>query len=226
VTSRNWVKLFFTTLLIGSILSVIVGLIVRWSEFQPTFTNFHILEILSILTWLVGVGMIFSLISQAGFFAYLTVHRFGVGIFRSASLWNVVQALLILFVLFDLVYLRYSTFAKDGESLFPYIGIAFIVLAAGLVTAYVKMRQTTQDAFIPSLFFMVVVTVLEWVPVLRVNESSWLYLMLFPLLACNAYQILVLHKLNEKSQVEREQRRPSVNVNYTSKKQIKREPSK
>ena len=43
---------------------------------------------------------------------------------------------------------------------------------------------------------MIVGTLVEWVPVLRVNETSWLYLMMFALLACNAYQLLILHKLN------------------------------
>jgi KinB signaling pathway activation protein len=50
---------------------------------------------------------------------------------------------------------------------------------------------------------MMVVTAIEWVPVLKVNEESWLYLMLFPLLACNTYQLLILHKLNEDSQKQR-----------------------
>ena len=35
------------------------------------------------LLWLFGIGLIFSLVSQMGFFAYLTVHRFGLGIFKS-----------------------------------------------------------------------------------------------------------------------------------------------
>jgi KinB signaling pathway activation protein len=65
------------------------------------------------------------------------------------------------------------------------------------------MKQTNKGAFIPALFFMIVATIVEWVPVLRVNERSWLYLMMFALLACNAYQILILHKLNARSEQER-----------------------
>jgi len=57
------------------------------------------------------------------------------------------------------------------------------------------------------LFFMVVVTVLEWVPVLKTNDEGWLYFMLFPLLVCNAYQLLVLSKLIEISQKELADRR-------------------
>ena len=42
---------------------------------------------------------------------------------------------------------------------------------------------------------MVVVTILEWVPALRINDTDWLYLMVIPLLLCNAYQLLILHRL-------------------------------
>ncbi|WLR54994.1 KinB-signaling pathway activation protein [Mesobacillus subterraneus] len=201
MTSRNWVHLFLTTLVVGAVTTAVVGFIVRWNEFQQLLSDFNILEFLSILVWLMGVGLIFSILSQMGFFAYLTVHRFGLGIFK--SLWNAVQVLLIVFVLFDLVYLRYDVFAESGESIMSYIVLAAIVLVAGLTVAFMKVKQTNNEAFIPALFFMVVVTVIEWVPVLRVNEHSWLYLMLFPLLACNAYQLLVLHKLNQKSLEER-----------------------
>lgn len=203
VTSRNWVNLFLTTLVVGAVTTAVVGFIVRWNEFELLLSDFNFIEFLSILVWLMGVGLIFSILSQMGFFAYLTVHRFGLGIFKSAALWNAVQLILIAFVLFDLVYLRYNAFADSGESLLPYLGLAAIVLIAGLITAYIKVKQTNKEAFIPALFFMVVVTVLEWVPVLRVNEHSWLYLMLFPLLVSNAYQLLVLHKLNQKSLEER-----------------------
>lgn len=64
------------------------------------------------------------------------------------------------------------------------------------------MKQANGQSFIPALFFMVVFTVLEWLPVLNSNDEGWLYFMLFPLLVCNAYQLLVLSKLIERSQQE------------------------
>ncbi|WP_102264881.1 KinB-signaling pathway activation protein [Mesobacillus jeotgali] len=221
MTSRNWVHLFLTTLVVGAVTTAVVGFIVRWSEFQQLLSDFNILEFLSILVWLMGVGLIFSILSQMGFFAYLTVHRFGLGIFK--SLWNPVQVLLIAFVLFDLVYLRFNAFAESGESIMPYIGLAVIVLVAGLIVAFMKVKQTNKEALIPALFFMTVVTVIEWVPVLRVNEHSWLYLMLFPLLACNAYQLLVLHKLNQKSQEERKALEKKVKTKTNGK--VQKKPS-
>jgi KinB signaling pathway activation protein len=206
VTSRNLVKLFFSTLLIGGLTTGIVGFIVRWTEFEPYFVNFQVIDIIMTLFWLAGVGLIFSIISQMGFFAYLTIHRFGLGIFKSARLWNSAQIIVILFVLFDLVYLRYTSFAKAEDSLFPYIAIAAFLLIWGLAAAYVKAKQTNKEAFTPALFFMIVVTTIEWVPVLRVNEPSWIYLMLIPLLVCNTYQLLILHKVNEKSNLEIQQK--------------------
>jgi KinB signaling pathway activation protein len=203
VNSRNMVKLFFSTLLIGAVTTGIVGFIVRWGEFAHFFTNFEVGEIISIMFWLMGIGLIFSVLSQMGFFAYLTVHRFALGIFRSATLWNRVQIVLIGLVLFDLVYFRYSFFAKKGESFIPYVMVALFIFVFGLIIAWQKAKQTSKDAFVSALFFMVVITVLEWMPTLRVNEKSWLYLMLIPLLVCNAYQLLILHKLNEKSQLQR-----------------------
>jgi KinB signaling pathway activation protein len=211
VTSRNWVRLFMTTLFIGGLTTAIVGFIVRWNEFEPYFVELQIIDILSTLIWLIVMGFLFSVISQMGFFAYLTVHRFGLGIFKSASLWNAVQIVLVLFALFDLVYLRYDNFAKPGESILPYLGLALILLVISLIVAWYKMKQTNREAFIPALFFMIVVTLVEWVPVLRVNEKSWVYLMMFALIACNAYQLLILHKLNNKSEQERQQRTQTSN---------------
>ncbi|MGZ4162169.1 MAG: KinB-signaling pathway activation protein, partial [Neobacillus sp.] len=178
MTSRNWVRLFMTTLVIGGLTTAIVGFIVRWSEFQPYFTEFKIMDILSTMIWLIGMGFLFSLVSQLGFFAYLTVHRFGLGIFKTVGLWNSVQVVLILFGLFDLIYLRYENFAHSGDSIIPYFGPAIILLVIGLIAAWYKMKMTNREAFIPALFVMTVVTLVEWVPALKVDDRSWLYLML------------------------------------------------
>lgn len=217
LTSRNWVKLFFTTLALGGITTGILGFIIRWDEFQSYFLNFNIGSILSTFIWLIGVGLIFSVISQVGYFAYLTIHQFGLGIFRSTTLWNGVQLVLTIFALFDLTYFRFEKFAKPNESLIPYIGLAIFILLAGLVVAYFKSQQGKKSTFIPTLFFMVVVTILEWIPVLRVNEKSWVYLMIFPLVLCNAYQILMLPKYLKRSEEERAAKKAKPNTKVAKK---------
>ncbi len=206
MTSRNLVKLFINTLLVGGVTTAIIGLLVQWPKLQSYFVHFEIVNMVSAIIWLFAMGLLFSVISQLGFFAYLTIHRFGLGIFKSPSLWNAVQVVLILFALFDLIYLRYTNFAKSGDSILPFIVPALLLVVVGLVTAWLKSKQTNREAFIPALFFMIVVTLVEWVPVLRENAKNWFYTMVFALLACNAYQIIILHKLNAKSKQERQQR--------------------
>ncbi|MED1408380.1 MULTISPECIES: KinB signaling pathway activation protein KbaA [Bacillus] len=195
MNSRKWVRLFLTTLFLGGISTVFIGFVLEWDKYAKFFQNFDVKEILAISFWLMGVGFIFSVISQMGFFAYLTIHRFGLGMFRSSSLWNAVQLFFIAFVLFDFVYLRSVLIANGEVSLGNNILVAGILFVFGAIVAYVKSKETNKKAFVPALFFMVVVTILEWVPALRINDTDWLYLMVIPLLLCNAYQLLVLHRL-------------------------------
>ncbi|HDR7801175.1 TPA: KinB signaling pathway activation protein KbaA [Bacillus tropicus] len=195
MNSRKWVRLFFTTLFLGGVSTVIIGFVLEWDKYVKFFQNFDGKEILAVSFWLMGVGFIFSVISQMGFFAYLTIHRFGLGMFRSSSLWNIVQLFFIAFVLFDFVYLRSVLIANGEVSLGNNILVAGVLFMFGAIVAYVKSKETNKKAFVPALFFMVVVTILEWVPALRINDTDWLYLMVIPLLLCNAYQLLILHRL-------------------------------
>ncbi|AYF04376.1 MULTISPECIES: KinB signaling pathway activation protein KbaA [Bacillus] len=195
MNSRKWVRLFFTTLFLGGISTVIIGFVLEWDKYAKFFQNFDGKEILAVSFWLMGVGFIFSVISQMGFFAYLTIHRFGLGMFRSPSLWNAVQLFFIAFVLFDFVYLRSVLIANGEVSLGNNILVAGVLFMFGAIVAYIKSKETNKKAFVPALFFMVVVTILEWVPALRINDTDWLYLMVIPLLLCNAYQLLILHRL-------------------------------
>ncbi|MGG0235950.1 KinB signaling pathway activation protein KbaA [Bacillus tropicus] len=195
MNSRKWVRLFFTTLFLGGVSTVIIGFVLEWDKYAKFFQNLDGKEILAVSFWLMGVGFIFSVISQMGFFAYLTIHRFGLGMFRSSSLWNIVQLFFIAFVLFDFVYLRSVLIANGEVSLGNNILVAGVLFMFGAIVAYIKSKETNKKAFVPALFFMVVVTILEWVPALRINDTDWLYLMVIPLLLCNAYQLLILHRL-------------------------------
>ncbi len=196
--TRNLVYLFFTTLLIGSTAGMLTGIVLDWSQYWTDLKNGEFVSFLIVILWLLGVSSIFSLISQMGFFAYLTIHRFGLGIFKSVKLWNTVQVVLIAVALFDLVYFRYAVFAEKGESILSYILTALFILIIGLVTAYIKQKETNKQAFIPALFFIVVVTILEWIPGLQSNDPKWLWLILVPLLVSNVWQLLTLHRLIRK----------------------------
>ncbi|WP_257351214.1 KinB-signaling pathway activation protein [Pseudalkalibacillus decolorationis] len=189
---RKWVYLFFTTLLIGGLSSVVVGVLMRWQDVEAG-TSFFVM-----LAWLLGFGFIFSIISQMGYFAFLTIHRFGLGIFKSAQLWNWVQLLILAFVVFDLFYLRYIAFNDTGTPLLHFILVPLALLAFGVIVAFIKKKETNKGAFIPTLFFMVAVTTIEWIPVLKQGDALWLWLSIAPLLACNTWQVLILHRLIRK----------------------------
>ena len=70
------------------------------------------MEFAASFLWFVFLGMTMSVLSQMGFFAYLTVHQFGVNIFRTLTLWNWVQLLIIALVIFDLIKFRFMPLAE------------------------------------------------------------------------------------------------------------------
>lgn len=191
VNSRKVVYLFFTTLLVGSISGAIAGFIL---EFE-VYTKGSFLNFLFGLIWLLGISAAFSLVSQMGYFAYLTVHRFGLGLFKTQKLWNAVQLILIGFVIFDLFYFRYVAFAEPGESFAGYLIIPVLLLLYGLIIAYLKAKGTNQGAFIPTLFFITVITTIEWVPALTVNDPKWLWIYFMALISANTWQVLIHHRL-------------------------------
>lgn len=191
VNSRKVVFLFITTLIVGSVSGAIVGLLLDLERYLGE----GFLNLLFGFIWLLGISAAFTLISQMGFFAYLTVHRLGLGLFKTAALWNKVQIVIIAFVIFDLFYLRYIAFREPGETMVDYMIMPILLLLFGLLVAYIKAKQTNKGAFIPALFFIVVVTSIEWVPALTVNDPKWLWIYFTPLLVGNTYQLLMLHRL-------------------------------
>lgn len=207
MTIRNWVKFALTALLIGGGITGLLGIFIRWNDvFSEAAQNGQWGEFIAGFVWMIVVGLTMSLIAQMGFFAYLTIHQFGHNMFRSLRLWNWVQLLIIAIVIFDLIVFRFLPNVETGGQGFLYGVLLFILLAVSLTTAYFKAKWTAKSAFISALFFMIVVTTLEWLPALMVragNVDSWVTLLLFPLLAVNAYQLLALPKYNEKSEEDR-----------------------
>lgn len=202
MTIRNWFKFFLNGLWIGGLVTAIAGLIVRWEFFSNYIQSGEVWQFLVALLWMVFLGFTMSVVAQMGFFAYLTIHQFGVNIFRTLTLWNWVQLLIIIVVLFDLIFFRFKLTAEDTERSLLYLFLlATLVIVSG-VTAYFKAQWTKKHTLISALFFMIVVTTLEWLPALMVragNIDTWVTILLFPLLAVNAYQILILPKYNRRS---------------------------
>ena len=208
MTIRNWVKFFINAILIGGGITGVLGLFIRWDDvFAEAFQNGQWGEFIAGFAWMVVVGITMSMIAQMGFFAYLTIHQFGVNMFRTLRLWNWVQLLIIAIVIFDLVVFRFVPNAETAAQGWLYAGLLAILIGTSLVTAYFKAKWTNKSTFISALFFMIAVTTLEWLPALMVeagNIDSWVTLLLFPFLSVNAYQLLVLPKYNAKSEEDRQ----------------------
>lgn len=193
--------------LIGGIVTGVAGIFIRWNFFQPYLAAGEIGEFLAAFSWMILLGITMSVIAQAGFFAYLTLHQVGVGIFRTLTLWNWVQVLLILFVLFDLIVFRFHPSAQSVQDWLFYGGLMVFLVFASIATAVKKVQLTNKKhILVSSLFFMIVVTSLEWIIALmgrQGNIDTYVALLLFPLVAVNAYQLLALPKYNAKSDEDR-----------------------
>ena len=189
-------KLFFSTLLLGGLSTLVTSFFVKSDVYLEFMKPFDWFELLGLFVFFTGLGLVFSLISQMGFFAYLTVNQLALSFFR--SFWPWLQVVVVIVVLFDLVYFRYSI--VNSGSMWPYVLASVFLLVYGLIIARIKANQTNKKAFIPALFFMVVVTFIEWVPGLRTSGGDYAWLMIVPLILCNTYQLLILHRLQEKKQ--------------------------
>ncbi|PIC68408.1 KinB-signaling pathway activation protein [Sporosarcina sp. P21c] len=223
MTIRNWVKFFLRAMAIGGAITAVVGLIVRWDFFYGYLQVGEIWQFLGAFLWMIFLGFTMSVIAQMGFFAYLTVHQFGVNLFRTLTLWNWVQMLIIVVVLFDLVFFRFQLTKADMSRTVLYIFLLITLIAVSVVTAYFKAQWTKKHALISALFFMIVITTLEWLPALMVtsgNKDEWVTILLFPLLAVNAYQLLVLPKYNKQSDIDKEKLDKRRNDRKKTKKQV------
>ncbi|MFP3919958.1 KinB-signaling pathway activation protein [Lysinibacillus telephonicus] len=207
MTIRNWIKFFFMCLIIGGVITGAAGIIVRWNFFGSYLAAGEIGEFIAAFAWMIFLGFTMSVIAQAGFFAYLTLHQVGIGIFKTLTLWNWVQVLLILIVVFDLVIFRFAPAAQSFSDWLFYGGLLIFLIFGAIATAMKKVQLTgKKHVLISSLFFMIVITSLEWIIALmgrQENIDTYVALLLFPLVAVNAYQLLALPKYNAKSDEDR-----------------------
>ncbi|MFC2949230.1 KinB-signaling pathway activation protein [Virgibacillus sediminis] len=191
MNSRKLVGFLFRTFLLGGVVGLITSFFVKAEDYARYLSPFDAFELLGLVIFFLGIGFVFAAVSQTGFFAYLFINRFGLSLFR--IYWPTVQVLLIAFVVFDLIYFPYR--ATDGVALYWFILMAGAILGYGWIIAKIKASETNQRAFIPALFLMVVMTTIEWIPGMQVEGIDYAILMIFPLLACNTYQLLVLHRI-------------------------------
>lgn len=184
MTLRRWFFLFWTTMVSGAMGAVVVG------------------GLLNLIAGPLGLdikkqlfaGLMFAAVAELGFFAYLMFNWLGNGFFRNPFWFRLIQVLLTILVLVDLAYLRIVMFAGEG-GMWPQLGLPIFVLILAWIVAGVKVRLTNRTAFVPTMFFMVVATIMEAGPSLKQAPLVMVLFMVLTLMVCNAWQILQLHRL-------------------------------
>jgi len=196
---RIWMKLFGMTILIGGLVSLAVGVSMQLSD--PEYRNIAADEWIYNMFQMLMSGFTFGAFAHMGFFAYLMVNYIARSIFRRPQLWVALQAFTVVFVLVEIVY---WTYGSDFPAAF-FWAMPLVMVAASLLVAWRKVKETTSGSWIPTLFFMICVTTLEGIPVFRTHDLKTFAFEMIPLFVCNAYQILVLHRIlkpgNEKLDV-------------------------
>lgn len=186
---KRWAYLFGTTLLVGAGASFLTGLYL-----QITDPHLQIFD-LPLILFNIGIGLMFSVLSQMGFFAYLTLNYIAKGIITKKILWTTSQWIIIIIVFIDLIYLRYTYFVENNQGIIGYSILPVALLTLAVLLSIWKSKLTNSTAFTPTVFFLFAVTAIEVIPALRENAVSTTLLMIVPVFCCNVWQILKLHTL-------------------------------
>lgn len=139
-------------------------------------------------------GMTYGVFAMMGFFAYLMVNYIALSIFRQPTIWRGAQIVLTIVTLVDLVVLPVYLLNKHHDW-YVYLILPVVLFGATHLAAKRKAKETNQAAYVPAVFFLVVVTSIEAWPALKSDDFKSIAWMIIPLFLCNAWQILQLHKL-------------------------------
>src|SRR5690606_7742781 len=184
MTIRNWLFLFSTTLSLGGVAALLLGLLLELLMGEMGLT---------LLQQLLA-GLLFGAVAQMGLFAYMIFNWVAAGFFRKDFWFNTVQVLLLLLVLGEVILFGYM--ADDGGRLLvPEAIVGIVTLVAGLAVALWKVKLTSQRSFVPTLFFMVVATLIESGTALKQDSLMMMLYTVLTLLVCNAWQVLWIHRL-------------------------------
>jgi len=153
------------------------------------------------LPWYGGLstGGMLATTSLMGFWAYLTLN-FIARVSLPRRVWRWAQILILALVLYDMLWNRYHIdFVRHPQHHASFItffiqGIWPFLVA--LVAAYFKRRLSGPGSFLPTVFYLYVFTVVDWLLVIIGSHSGPIVnLTGIVMVACNVYMILIFGKL-------------------------------
>lgn len=168
-----------STLLLSAVASLILTFLLQPWMGSPKWLH-HLLT-----------GLTLGAVAELGLFSYQIFSWLCRGLIRSQSVYQGLLAVILLIVGANLLYLfdqKYSAI---------YLTVPAAMLLVSLVVATWKSKLTSWHAWIPTLFFMFVVTTLEAIPSIDARgvqvPLAVIFFTVTILLLCNAWQILRLH---------------------------------
>jgi len=205
VTFKNWLKLFTVTIGLGGLVCVVIGLFMMFTSVDFGFFKVELTEgsrfgaIVVNMLLMLFAGCTIGAFCHMGFFAYLTLNYIALSIFRKKYLWYTIQAYTTIFTLGLVGYLLYEN--KTNNWFFWSFPLVLAIIS--LAITYFKVRATKKEAFIPTMFLLVVITIILSTPVLKLDFNlSAVIFMVTPILVCNAYQNHMLGVLTSKEKAD------------------------
>ncbi|PWV94368.1 KinB signaling pathway activation protein [Paenibacillus cellulosilyticus] len=189
---RKLFFLFWSSMAVGAVTCTVLGLALQFTDQSYGFLK---VEETGYNALMMAIsGLMIGVFAMMGFFAYLTVNYIALSIFRQKYLWTMLQGYTSLFATFALGYMLYGERERLSNWLYWVLPIALAI--GSIIVSYFKAKQTNRSAFVPTIFLMFVVTVLEaWPSINGETNAVSVVFMITPLFVCNAFQIMWLHKL-------------------------------
>lgn len=182
---NQFIFLIVSTVALGAVVGIGISLTGLWLH----------------LPWFMGLisGAFLATTSLMGFWAYLTLN-FIASVTLPRRVWRWAQALIVAVVLYDMLWWRYHIDATrhpvHHAALSTYLIQAIWPFIVAVIAGFVKRRMSGRGSLLPSIFYLYVFTIVDWLLVIRaesagslVNETGII------MMAVNVYILLIYGKL-------------------------------
>ncbi len=185
---KSWLALSSTTLVIGVITAYLVAFIFRGADLL-TFFGFENSGLGG--TYLLLLGLLFSVVSQALFFSYQFIQYFATSLLGT-WMWKYLQVILVLITGIDLGYLRWVRFPDQSMPFWMFLDWTFILILGTFLVVWMKVKMTNANAWVPGFFYMIVSTVIGAFYAFKTYQNALIWFVVLPIFLCNAWQLIML----------------------------------
>lgn len=182
---NQFIFLIVSTVVLGAVAGILISVTGLWLH----------------VPWFIGLisGAFLATTSLMGFWAYLTLN-FIAAMTLPRRVWRWAQALIVVVVLYDMLWWRYHIdvvrHPLHHTALSAYLVQGIWPLLVAIAAGLVKQRMSGRGSFLPSVFYLYVFTIVDWLLVIRaqsagpiVNQTGLIMMLV------NVYLLLVYGKL-------------------------------